>query len=212
MERATLAGVLGVAVLAALAVYSSGSKDAAAPPLRAGWQRIDSPEAGLSIAVPKGWTQIDLEPGQIAESLRKTKISGVAAATIERSAAALAGKDALYLVDTMGTSSGYVGNISGLCAPNNGVPVDQMKNAAHSGLARMGAKEIQSSRLTIGGMPAVKASYTAKAAIAARAVQFRILTPDDKICGVTFGMSPGKEIKDLDDIADTIRPLPERAG
>ncbi|MFB4305610.1 hypothetical protein [Actinomadura sp. GTD37] len=46
-----------------------------------------------------------------------------------------------------------------------------------------------------------------QAAVAASAVRFRAPAPGDKICGITFGMRPGEEIKDLDEIASTLRPL-----
>lgn len=215
MNRALIVAVaLSSAVLGGC---SSGGDDAAgetksaaasAPAVPDGWRKIESPEVGLSIAVPQRWIKVDVNAGEIAESLRKAGVSGASAEAIERGAAQLEGKTLLYVVDTAGASGGYINNISGLCGPNGGVTAEQLELVTKAGLARIGAEDIESSTLTIGGMPAVKVGYTVKAAIAARAVQVRVLVPGDRVCGVTFGMKPGEEIEELDEIAKTIRPLP----
>ncbi|WP_207936688.1 hypothetical protein [Actinomadura sp. KC216] len=172
-----------------------------------GWHRIESQEVGLSIAVPKGWIDLDVETGEFTDALKKAGISGAPAEAIEKGAAALAGRSILYVVDAAGADGGYVDNISAVCAPGGGVKADQLENAAKVGLARLGADDIRSSSLTIGGMPAAKVSYSLNAGVDARAVQFRILAPEDTLCAVTFGMKPGTEIKELDRIAGTVRPL-----
>jgi hypothetical protein len=215
-------GVLSATLLATLTSCSSDSRDVAAPAkptnssvttapadssVPAGWKKVSNPAAGLSIAVPKGWIDIDISSGEIADSLREARISGPSAAAIEKGASALAGRKLLYVVDAAGASGDYVNNISGLCGPNGGVPADQLENTTKTGLARLGAQDLQSSKLTIGGMPAVKVSYRMQAQVKALAVQFRVLVPGDKVCGLTFGMKPGMEIKDLDQIAGTLRPL-----
>jgi hypothetical protein len=217
-----VAGVLNVTLLATLTSCSSDSRDGATPAkstnssvttapakssVPAGWKKISNPAAGLSIAVPQGWIGIDVTSGEIADSLRKARISGTSAAAIQKGANALAGRKLLYVVDTVDASGDYVNNISGLCGPNGGVPADQLEDTTKIGLTRLGAQDLQSSKLTIGGMPAVKVSYTMQAQVSALAVQFRVLVPGDKVCGLTFGMKPGKEIKDLDQIAGTLRPL-----
>lgn len=227
MNRALIAALTLSA--AALAGCSSGGDDAAGaaksagpsasatpastaspatPTVPDGWRKIESPKVGMSIAVPKRWVKIDVNTGDIVESLRKAGVSGASAEAIERGAAQLEGKNLLYVVDTAGASGGYINNISGICGPNGGVTAEQLELVTKVGLARVGAQDIESSTLTIGGRPAVKVGYTMKAAIAARAVQFRVLMPGDKICGLTFGMKPGEDIKELDEIARTIRALP----
>jgi hypothetical protein len=47
--------------------------------------------------------------------------------------------------------------------------------------------------LTIGGRPAVKASYRIPSPkVDAEAVQFRVLMPDGLVCGITVGTMRGK--------------------
>lgn len=217
LSAAVLAGCSSGGDDAAGAAKSAGTSASATPASTAapstqavpdGWRKIESPEVGLSIAVPKRWIEIDVGTGDIVESLRKAGVSGATAEAIERGAAQLEGKNLLYVVDTAGASGGYINNISGICGPNGGVTAEQLELVTKVGLARVGAQDVESSTLTIGGMPAVKVGYTVKATIAARAVQFRVLVPGDRICGLTFGMKPGDDIKELDEIARTFRALP----
>ncbi|MFC4048983.1 hypothetical protein ACFOY4_04735 [Actinomadura syzygii] len=208
---AFVVGMFGLAVVAACSAEgddAGGSVPTAEKAtVPAGWHRIENPEAGLSIVVPKGWIDIDVKSGEFAEKLRKAEIPGASAEAIERSVAQLKGKNLLYVVDAAGAEREYVNNISGLCAPDEGIGADELANEAKIGLARLGAEDIQTRTLRIGGLPAVKVSYSLNMAVSARAVQFRILAPGDKLCGITFGMKPGKEIKELDQIAGSIRLL-----
>lgn len=211
-----------VLVSATLSGCSPRSEDAASPSgasssstaisvtrqsVPSGWQKIDKPEAGISIAVPPGWIDIDVNADDLGKALKEAGLAGNTAKEAERNLTALKKAKIAYMIFTRDEVGGYVKNINALCAPNGGIPFDQFENIARVGMARKGATDISVSELEIGGMPAIRISYTLSAANGADAVQFRTLMPGDKLCAVTFGSKRGEEIEHLDQIAQTIRPL-----
>lgn len=177
--------------------------------LPTGWHRIDNRTIGLSIGVPRGWTDIDVNSANVAEQL-KQKFQGTPSevAIVEKGAAELKGKKMLFIIDTHSIESGFTKNISGLCVPNDGAPAEAFGNITKIQLARIGGQNVQADDVVIGGRPAVKASYTLESSKGSiDAVQFRILMPGDVACAVTIGTRRGEMLPEVDQIGGTIRPL-----
>ncbi|HEU5156105.1 MAG TPA: hypothetical protein VFU43_03850 [Streptosporangiaceae bacterium] len=183
----------------------------ASTPVPLDWHRIDNAAVGLSLTVPQNWVQIDIAGDDLAQALQNAGIVGVSADLIKKQVAALRTKNVLFIVDRTATGGRYVNNISGICAPNKGVPAQEQKIAMIAGLTRSGARDIHADDLEIGGRPAVKAGYTLRTATAViDVVQFRVLMPGDRICAITVGAGRRAMPQEVDLIGSTLRPAGRR--
>ncbi|MFI6515030.1 hypothetical protein ACIBF1_05650 [Spirillospora sp. NPDC050679] len=191
------------------AAPKAGATTAAAPsPFEppAGWQTVQDDKTGLSLAVPKGWAKIDVTSGDLAGAIDKAGVQGAQAQRLQQLTAAFRGKDVLFVANTAESTGGYVENISGLCAPNNGIPAGAYKTVTRTGLTKLGMDVASVTDFSAGGRPGVKAVYGINSAKGkADAVQFRLLMPGDKACAVTVGTRHGAMLKDVDRIGDSIR-------
>ena len=140
---------------------SSAYSGAAVPD---GWKKIGSSVNGFSVAIPKGWVDIDLTASDLKEGLDKAGIEGPSQATLESSLNQLKGLNSLYAVDSSTTSSGFATNFNGFCQSLS-KPIYQMKNDAKVSLTGVGATNLEVTETTVAGSPAVKATYNLKAAI-----------------------------------------------
>ncbi|MFC9978001.1 hypothetical protein ACFVH6_44550 [Spirillospora sp. NPDC127200] len=189
---------------ATTAATATAASSPSGPP--AGWQTVQDDKTGLSLAVPKGWAKIDVTSGDLAGAINEAGVQGPQAQRIRRLTAAFRGKDVLFVANTAESTGGYVENVSGLCAPNNGVPAGAYKTVARTGLTRLGAEVASVNDFKAGGQPGVKVAYSLRSAQGtADAIQFRILMPGDKVCAVTVGTRHGAMLKDVDRIGDSIR-------
>jgi hypothetical protein len=169
---------------------SSPYSDASSVP--DGWKKIGTSINGFSVAIPKGWVDIDLTASDLKEGLEKAGIEGPSQATLESSLEQLKGLNSLYAIDSSTASSGFATNFNGFCQTAS-KPIYQMKNDAKVSLTQVGATNVEVTETSVGGTSAVRATYNLKAAIGLlEGVQVQIPVTGGKTCVLTITAKDGR--------------------
>jgi hypothetical protein len=172
-----------------------------------GWKKIGSSVNGFTVAIPKGWVDIDLTASDLKEGLAKAGIEGPSQATLESSLEQLKGLNSLYAVDSSTTSSGFATNFNGFCQ-NASKPIYQMKNDAKVSLTNVGATNLEVTETSVGGNAAVRATYNLKSALGLlEGVQVQVPVADGKTCVLTITARDGRLPSSADTFLGTFTKL-----
>lgn len=172
-----------------------------------GWKKIGSSVNGFSVAIPKGWVDIDLTAADLKEGLDRAGIEGPSQETLESSLKQLKGLNSLYAVDSSTTTSGFATNFNGFCQSLS-KPIYQMKNDAKVSLTEVGATNLEVTETTVAGSPAVKATYNLKAAIGLlEGLQVQIPVAGSKTCVLTITARDGQLPSSAEQLLGTFSKL-----
>jgi hypothetical protein len=204
-------GAKGAVSQSAAPVASSPSASASSPYSAAsvpdGWKKIGSSVNGFSVAIPKGWVDIDLTASDLKEGLKKAGIEGPSQATLESSLEQLKGLNSLYAIDSATATSGFATNFNGFCQ-NASKPIYQMKNDAKVSLTQVGATNVDVTETSVGGTSAVQAKYNLKAAIGLlEGLQVQVPVAGGKTCVLTVTARDGSLPSSANQLLNTFTKL-----
>ena len=177
----------------------STSTQATGSAVPAGYKRLGSAAAGISLAVPADWASIDLSQvsaSGIASAASKLKVPAFSSAQLTQAMQAIQKQHGVLAAD-LASASGtghFLRNINAFCQESGitdsgaeGLPV--LAQSAKTELATIG-KNITQRDVTIGGVPGLETSYQTSSAIGTiTGSQLEVLPKSGKACFVTLTTS-----------------------
>ncbi|WP_242886990.1 hypothetical protein [Actinomadura litoris] len=182
----------------------AGSTNGGTP---AGWKAVGGPENGVRMSIPDGWMEIDLTSGEAEQGLKRLGLQGANEEMLRQSFASLEKQKALYAVETASAQRGYATNVNALCTPTPLSSVDALEAGTRSGMAQLGAQDVEITRTTVAGRPGIRTTYslrTAAGILTGRQVQ---VADGSRACSLTVTAKDGEMPDDADQIMGTLELL-----
>jgi hypothetical protein len=161
----------------------SSGKDTSQPAqeLPANFRKIGGAENGFTAGVPKSWTTVNLSAANARPALKKAGLSNSA---VEQTIAVLQKNHAVYALDPKSAQTkGFASNLNGFCQPGTPASAEQVK----AQLDQIGAQNVQSNNVTVGGQSAQKTTYVRKAGLTTTTgVQYQVPGSKGQTCTITM--------------------------
>ncbi|MBO3752887.1 hypothetical protein J5X84_43140 [Streptosporangiaceae bacterium NEAU-GS5] len=209
--------VMAAACLIALVGCGSGgtgggSGSSNTLPLPDGFKRIGGSANGISVAVPEGWTTIDLSSdSDFASKLEKSGLSGSALQQAKAGLEALKANKAIYATDPDSikqSSNQFATNLNGFCQASVGASADALIEEAKKQLASVNAQVSEAAEVPLGASKGVRIKYALPmAAVTVKGTQYYVPSDKGKTCIVTLSTDLDGKDALFDQIGGTVAPV-----
>jgi Protein of unknown function (DUF2510) len=166
---------------------------------------------GVSLVLPRGWTNVPTSPGDLTKFLNRVAPKGPTARAAWKTAAAQVKGHSflLFAIGPVDKKRKFADNVNVLAFPSSGTDLATLGAQLPAQLSQIGAKNVVEKRIKVGGHEVLRVTLTlhlktaAGPEIVTHEVQYYLLGTQDVV--VTVALSPAEAYSHADVIGQTIR-------